>query len=119
MSGEARIAPYSAGGSRLALAPITFRAARDGSTAVNTIALLDGPFSGGLVRGLRIPINGTIGGPGGGFAFGRGCIDARFQSLTAGSLRLGAARVPLCATGRALVFRAGRDRSRSAPSPVT
>ncbi len=108
MSGEARIAPYLAGNSRLALAPVTFRAARDGSTAVNTVALLDGPFSGGFVRGLRVPIRGTIGGPGGGFAFGRGCIDARFQSLTAGSLRLGAARVPLCATGRALVFKNGQ-----------
>ncbi|MCY7270582.1 MAG: YdbH domain-containing protein [Sphingomonas bacterium] len=108
MSGEARIAPYSAVGARLALAPVTFRAARDGSTAINTIALLDGPFSGGFVRGLRIPISGAIGGPGGGFAFGRGCIDARFQSLTAGSLRLGAARVPLCATGRALVFKNGQ-----------
>jgi len=108
MSGEARIAPYSASGSRLALAPVTFGAARDGSTAVNTIASLDGPFSGGFVRGLRIPISGTIGGSSGGFAFGRGCIDARFQSLTAGSLKLGAARVPLCATGRALVFKSGQ-----------
>ncbi|MCY7279715.1 MAG: YdbH domain-containing protein [Sphingomonas bacterium] len=108
MSGEARIAPYSDNGARLALAPVSFRAARDGSTAVNTIALLDGPFSGGFVRGLRIPIGGTIGGPSGGFAFGRGCIDARFQSLTAGSLRLGAAQVPLCATGQALVFKSGQ-----------
>ena len=108
MSGEARIAPYVAGNSRLALAPVTFRAARDGSTAVNTIALLDGPFSGGFVRGLRVPISGTLGGPGGGFAFGRGCIDARFQSLSAGSLRIGASRVPLCAAGRALVYRDGR-----------
>ncbi len=108
MSGEARIRPYVAGTSRLALAPVTFRAARDGSTAVNTLAVLDGPFSGGFVRGLRIPISGNIGSTGGGFAFGRGCIDAGFQSLTAGSLRLGAARIPLCAIGRALVFKDGR-----------
>ena len=108
MSGEARIAPYVAGNSRLALAPVTFRAGRDGSTMVNTVAVLDGPFSGGFVRGLRLPISGTIGGPGGGFSFGRGCIDARFQSLTAGALRLGAARVPLCATGRALIFKSGQ-----------
>ena len=105
MSGEARIAPYVVGNSRLALAPVTFKAARDGSTAVTTVAVVDGPFSGGFVRGLQLPISGTIGGPGGGFAFGRGCIDARFQSLTAGSLSLGAAQVPLCATGRALVFK--------------
>ena len=107
MSGEARIAPYSAGGARLALAPVSFRPAPGGSTAVATIALLDGPFSGGFVRGLRIPISGTVGGRGGGFAFGRGCVDARFEALTAGALRLGAARVPLCATGRALVFKDG------------
>lgn len=107
MSGVARIAPYVAGSSRLALAPVTFRAGPGGSTMVNTLALLDGPFSGGFVRGLRIPINGTIGGNGGSFAFGRGCIDARFESLTAGALRLGAASVPICATGPAILYRNG------------
>lgn len=107
MSGEARIAPYSAGGARLALAPVLFRAANDGTTTVRTIALLDGPFPGGRVRGLRIPIEGRFGGPGGGFAFGRGCIEARFQALQAGALRLGAARLPLCATGPAIVFQRG------------
>ena len=108
MSGEARIAPYSVGGSRLAVAPVTFRAGPGGSTAVNTLAVLDGPFSGGFVRGLRIPISGTIGGKSGGFAFGRGCIAARFQSLTAGKLRLGAASIPLCATGPAILYKNGR-----------
>ncbi len=108
MSGEARIAPYAVGNSRLALAPVTFRAAAGGATAVNTVAVLDGPFSGGFVRGLRVPISGTIGGPGGGFAFGRGCIEAGFQSLSVGVLRLNASRVPLCATGRALVFKQGQ-----------
>jgi hypothetical protein len=107
MSGEARIQPYAAGDARLALAPVVFRATANGSTSVRTVALLDGPFSGGRVTGLRIPIEGTIGGPAGGFAFGRGCIDARFTSLTAGSLRLGAARVPLCATGGAIVSKSG------------
>ncbi|MEO8141922.1 MAG: YdbH domain-containing protein, partial [Sphingomicrobium sp.] len=108
MSGEARIMPYVAGNSRLALAPVTFKAAPGGATAVNTVAVLDGPFSGGFVRGLRVPISGTIGGPGGGFAFGRGCIEAGFQSLNVGALRLNASRVPLCATGRALVFKQGQ-----------
>ncbi len=108
MSGEARVAPYSVGGARLALAPVTFRAGPGGSTAVNTIAVLDGPFSGGFVRGLRIPISGTIGGNSGGFAFGRGCVDARFRSLTAGKLRLGAASIPLCALGPAILYKNGR-----------
>ena len=104
MSGEARIAPYAAGGARVALAPVIFRAGRDGSTEVSTTALLDGPFSGGRVQGLRIPISGRIGGPAGGFAFGRSCIEAWFRSLQAGSLRLGATRLPICPTGPAILY---------------
>lgn len=111
MSGEARIEPYSAGGARLALAPVTFRAATNGSTVVQTVAVMDGPFPGGTVRGLRIPIDGRIGGPAGGFAFGQGCIEAQFASLNAGSLRLRGARIPLCPTGGALV-------SKSATGPL-
>jgi hypothetical protein len=104
MSGEARIAPYAAGGARVALAPVIFRPARDGSTEVSTTALLDGPFSGGRVQGLRIPISGRIGGPAGGFAFGRTCLEARFQALQAGSLRLGPTRLPICPAGPAILY---------------
>ena len=104
MSGEARIAPYAAGGARVALAPVIFRAARDGSTEVSTTALLSGPFSGGRVDDLRIPISGRIGGPQGGFAFGRGCIETRFRSLSAGSLRLGPTRLPICPVGPAILY---------------
>ena len=95
MSGRAEIAPYSVGGARLALAPVRFAAAADGSTRVDTIALLDGPVGDGRVTGLRIPISGQLGGPAG-LRFGRGCIDARFSSLRYGALRLGATRIPLC-----------------------
>ena len=104
MSGQARIAPYAAGGARVAFAPINFRAARDGSTEVSTTALLSGPFSGGRVDDLRVPISGRIGGPQGGFAFGRGCIETRFRSLRAGSLRLGATRLPICPVGPAILY---------------
>jgi hypothetical protein len=103
MSGVASVAPYSAGGARLALAPIRFTAARDGSTQVDTIVLLDGPFSGGRVRGLRIPINGRLGGNGG-FAFGRGCLETRFAGLQAGSLVLGPTRLPICPIGPAILY---------------
>jgi translocation and assembly module TamB len=102
MSGEARFAPYAAGSSRLALAPIIFATARDGSTHVRTTALLDGPFSGGRVAGLRVPIEGALGGPGG-MSFGHGCLDAGFQSLTVGAMKLSAAKLPLCALGGAIV----------------
>ena len=107
MSGEARIQPYAAGGARLALAPVRFEGQRDGSTELETVAILDGPFGGGRVTGLRLPIEGRIGGPGGGFLIGRGCIDARFSSLTVGALRLGAARIPVCPTRGAIIAKRG------------
>jgi translocation and assembly module TamB len=103
MSGVASIAPYSAGGARLAMAPVRFSAARDGSTLIDTVVLLDGPFSGGRVSGLRIPISGRLGGNGG-FAFGRGCIETRFAALQAGSLRLGPTQLPLCPVGPAILY---------------
>ena len=103
LSGEARIAPYQVGRTRLALAPVTLAAARDGSTNVTTVALLDGPVPGGFVRGLRLPIDASFGGPAG-FRFGRSCIDARFASFEMGSLRLSGARLPICPIGPAIAY---------------
>ncbi|WP_118856862.1 intermembrane phospholipid transport protein YdbH family protein [Sphingomonas mesophila] len=107
LSGEARIQPLTAGGARLALAPVRFDGQADGSTELETVAILDGPIPGGRVTGLRFPIEGRLGGPGGGFLIGRGCIDARFTSLTAGGLRLGAASIPLCPTRGAIIAKRG------------
>ncbi|HXG99073.1 MAG TPA: YdbH domain-containing protein [Sphingomicrobium sp.] len=108
ISGVAQIAPYAAGGSRVALAPVRFAARRDGWTQVSTVALLDGPLGGGKVTGLRIPIDGRFG-PNGSLHFGEGCIDARFASLRIGGLRLGPTPLPLCATGPAILYRAGNN----------
>jgi hypothetical protein len=105
MSGFADIAPMSAGGARLTLATVRFAARRDGWTEVNTIALLDGPVSGGRVTGLRIPISGRFG-AGGALRFGEGCIDTRFTSLRVGSLTLGQTRLPLCAINGAILRKA-------------
>jgi hypothetical protein len=105
MSGSADIAPMSAGGARLALATVRFAARRDGWTEVSTVALLDGPVSGGRVTGLRIPISGRFG-VGGALRFGEGCIDTRFNSLRVGSLRLGQTRLPLCAINGAILRKA-------------
>lgn len=104
ISGRAEIAPYAAGGARLALAPITFAAQRDGGTAISTVALLDGPLAGGTIRGLRVPVNGSLG-PGQALEFGRGCTPLSFTSLTLGSLQLGRTSLPICATGRAILTR--------------
>jgi translocation and assembly module TamB len=105
MSGLATIASYRAGNSRLALAPVRFAAGRDGSTEVQSVALMDGPVPGGFVRGLRIPIDASFGGPRD-FAFGRHCLEARFAVFQMGGMRLNAGRLPACPMGPAIAYRA-------------
>ena len=95
MSGRADIGPMAYGGSRLVLSTVRFAARPDGWTEVSTVALLDGPFSGGRVAGLRIPISGRFG-TGGALRFGESCLDTRFTALNIGALRLGPTRLPLC-----------------------
>ena len=104
ISGTLEMAPYAAGGARVAVAPVRFAGQADGATRIDTIAVVDGPLSGGRVTGLRVPISGTLG-PRGALAFGRGCVPVSFTGLELGALRLGRTDVPLCATGPALVFR--------------
>lgn len=102
MSGVAQFAPYAAGGSRLALAPIRFAAGRDGSTQVSTVALLDGPFPNGRVEALRVPISGRLG-QGGSLAVGTGCAVVSFNYLRSSSLQLGPTRLPVCPIGGAIL----------------
>ena len=105
MSGVAEFAPYTARGSRLALAPIRFAAGRDGSTQISTVAQLDGPFPDGRVRGLRVPISGRIGASGG-FAIGNACLEVRFAYLEMRALQLGPTRLPVCPVGNAIISQA-------------
>jgi translocation and assembly module TamB len=102
MSGVANIAPYVAGGQRLALTPIQFGPAPDGATAVSTIAQLDGRLRGGRVQALRLPITGDIG-RGGSFAFGRSCMVVSFNYLQLSTFQLGATRLPVCPVGPAII----------------
>jgi hypothetical protein len=102
LSGVGGIAPMAAGGARLELSPIRFVAGRN-RTSIETTALLSGPFNDGRVEGLLVPISGTL--ANGGFAFGERCTNISFRSLRAAGLTLGATRLPLCPTGRALVWR--------------
>ena len=94
LTGVADIAPYAANGARLALAPVRFGPAGN-ATRVTTVALLDGAFPGGSVRGLRLPVEARLG-PNGSFALGKGCVDARVAGLSYGSFAIGPARLPLC-----------------------
>lgn len=102
MSGLADLAPYTARGSSLSLAPIRFDGTRDGSTTLSTVALFDGPFPNGRVQALRVPISGRLG-QGGSFAFGAGCAQVSFAYLRTGSLQLGPTRLPVCPLGPAIV----------------
>jgi translocation and assembly module TamB len=102
MSGVAEIAPYTVNGTRLALAPIRFEPGPGNTTAVSTVAQLDGPFPGGRVQGLRLPISGRIG-QGSSFAFGTSCAVVSFNSFQMSSFRFGATRLPVCPIGGAMV----------------
>jgi hypothetical protein len=104
MSGQADIGPMAYGGSRLLMSTVRFAARPGGWTEVNTVALLSGPFSGGQVTGLRIPISGRFG-AGGALRFGESCLDTRFAALSYGSLRLGTTRLPICPTRGAILQR--------------
>jgi len=107
--GTGRIQPMRVGNSRLALGDVSFTAALGGETRVSTVATIDGPLDNGWVRGLVLPIAGRLDGRGG-FAFGEGCTPARFEALQVGTLRLGRTALPLCPTGRALVWKAPGGR---------
>jgi translocation and assembly module TamB len=104
LTGVADLAPYSAGGERLALSPIRFGPGPGGSTAVSTVAQLDGPFPNGRVRALRLPIQGRLG-PGGAFAVGTGCAVVSFDYLQMSSLQLGRTRLPVCPIGPAILYK--------------
>jgi hypothetical protein len=104
ISGTGRVQPMRVGSSRLALGDISFTAAPGGETRVSTVATIDGPLDNGRVRGLVLPISGRLDGRGG-FAFGTGCTPARFEALQVGTVRLGRTLLPLCPTGRALVWK--------------
>jgi translocation and assembly module TamB len=101
LEGRGRIAPYAAGAARLALADIAFTAAA-GETRIDTVATIDGPFSGGRVRGLVLPVSGRIGS---GFVFNPRCTPIAFRALETGTLRLGPARLAVCPTGPGLLWR--------------
>jgi len=105
MSGNGRIAPMAAGDARLALGEIAFLATPGGATSFRTTALVDGPFSGGRVRGFAVPVSGRFGA--GGLALGEACVAAAFQALEVQRLAIGPTRLALCPIGRAM-FADGR-----------
>ena len=120
MSGVGDVAPYSAGGQTLSLAQIRFGPGPNGSTALSTVAQLDGKFHGGRVQALRLPIQGQVG-HGGSFAVGTSCAVVSFNYLQMSSLQLAQTRLPVCPIGSAMVSKSPSGpvvTSARLPSPV-
>jgi translocation and assembly module TamB len=102
VNGTATIAPYAAGDARLALSPVRFRADGDGATRIETRAELSGPFSGGRIDRLALPIDARWDG-GGRLVVNTGCVPVAFDRLRVSALTLDPARLRLCASDGGMV----------------
>lgn len=104
MEGEARIAPYAAGGARLALETVRFGPAGRGRTRFATRVTIDGPLGDGRVQGLSLQLEGVIGAYGS-FVVNASCQPLDFTALSIAGMAIGRSRLPLCPTGGALLAR--------------
>ncbi len=104
--GTARLAPYAAGGARLALTPVTFSATPGGATSVATRVTIDGPIgtgrSAGRVDGLSMPLTALWDGRGR-LVVNTGCAPLAVQRLAISGLVLDPAKLSLCPIEGALV----------------
>lgn len=94
--------PYQAGGARLALAPTAFAWVPGRSFHAATIATLSGPFAGGAVAGLTLPL-AVRRDPGGALLVGERCAPVAFERLSLVTLTLAPTRLTLCPFDGALV----------------
>jgi translocation and assembly module TamB len=92
LSGVATIAPLSAGGTRLALAPVRFAFA-NGAASIATTALYDGALGGGQVRGLLLPVSVRGG------ALVGDCLNVGLNSYTIANLALAPIKTNVCLRG--------------------
>ncbi|TKD52164.1 hypothetical protein FBR43_07985 [Sphingomonas baiyangensis] len=102
ITGRATIAPYRASDAMLALAPVTFSAAGDGTTSIRTRAVLSGPLPGGRVDRLSVPIDARWNAAGR-LLVNRDCAPAAFERLTLSALSLGSTRLRACPLGGAML----------------
>lgn len=108
--GRAIVAPYAAGGARLALAPVTFRAAGNGVTRIATRIDLSGPLGDGRVDGLQVPLDLDWDGRGR-LRVDPGCVGVALRRLAVAGLVLDPLRTTLCPrAGAAAVVTVERGR---------
>lgn len=111
--GVATIAPYSAGGSRIALTPVRFQFASAG-VGIATVATLDGPLGTGRVVGLRAPIALKPG-----QSVPAGCLPVSFRSLEIAGLALSPATLRACVEGSTVRLPAPRVAGRLGSSAIS
>ncbi|TCP72513.1 YdbH domain-containing protein [Sphingomonas sp. PP-CE-1G-424] len=104
--GVATIAPYAAGGARLALTPVTFSATPGGATSIATRVTVAGPIGAGgpanRVDGLSMPVAALWDGRGR-LVVNTGCAPLAVQRLAISGLVLDPSRLTLCPVDGALV----------------
>lgn len=108
LSGLARIEPYVAEGSRLALAPVRFSGGAGGMMRFATVAELSGPLAGGRVERLRVPIDGVLA-PTGALALSGGCTRIAADRIDVSGFRLAGPAVDLCSRAGQPLLAAGPD----------
>ncbi|MCP3734222.1 YdbH domain-containing protein [Sphingomonas sp. RP10(2022)] len=93
--GRAIVAPYAAGGARLALAPVVFTATPGGATRIATRAELSGPLGDGRVDGLAVPLDLRWNGKGT-LVANPACVPVAMRRLAVAGLTLDPLRTTLC-----------------------
>ncbi|WP_411289942.1 YdbH domain-containing protein [Sphingorhabdus sp.] len=93
-SGNLVVAPYAAGGARLAVSNLAFNGSPGQAWRFQGQAKLSGPMPGGFVTGLNLPIAGRY--TAGTFALYDSCQNARFDALRVYSLALRGQSLRLC-----------------------
>ena len=108
VSGIARMASFTGGGTQVALAPVQFQAGRF-STRIEA----SGPLLGGQIRQATLPLEGRFGARG--LVLNSRCAPLSFERLTVSGLVLDPARLRLCPSGNAAA--APSPSSHQPPSP--
>ena len=104
LRGLVTIAPFAAGGARLAMEPVAFSRDANGFQLLTT-ATISGSFAGGRVDGLSLPVALRSGG--GGLLLNPECAPLGWDRLVISSLVLAPGMLRLCPTGAALLGTGG------------
>ncbi|MBX7493352.1 YdbH domain-containing protein [Qipengyuania sp. 1NDW9] len=100
------MAPYEAGGSRIAIPGITIAQADSGALGFAGEVEASGPLPGGAVDGLSMPVKGRWE-PGGELALWRECVRVGFRRLALASLNLAGPGLTICPSGGSPILRYG------------